>query len=63
MIRRALEDKGITITAIASRCGVTRPHVSQIIHGKRDSRRIQAAIIAALGFDPWSAAKKAGRAA
>jgi len=40
---------------IAKSLGVTRPFVSQIITGSRNSKKVKRAITAALGFNPWDA--------
>ena len=38
---------------VARRSGVTRPFVSQVISGKRNSQKIKEQIVETLGFDPW----------
>ena len=39
---------------IARELNVSRSFVSQVIAGKRDSKRVKDAISRALGFDPWA---------
>ena len=52
-IRAALLAKGHTGASIAAELRVTRQHVSEVIRGKSVSARVQDAIVAKLGRDPW----------
>ena len=52
-ILRELEDKGITLAAIGREFGVCRQHVHLVLKGRHDSRRIRAAIVEKLGWNPW----------
>ncbi len=51
-IRRDLEDKGMSLTAIARDLGVTKQHVSHVLRDKSVSARVKKAIVMALGWDP-----------
>jgi hypothetical protein len=39
-IRAWLLEKGISVSEVARKAGVPRPHTSQTIHGKRNHRRV-----------------------
>lgn len=43
-IRQIMKDRGISVSGIAKKVGVTSPSVSQVIHGKIRSHRISKAI-------------------
>lgn len=48
-IRAALLLKGVTLTAIARKCGVSTASVSRVIARQTTSKRIRAAIADAIG--------------
>ena len=50
-IRNALHNSDLNQAAIARELGVTPPHISAIIDGKRVSRRVHEAIAEAIGVD------------
>ena len=52
-IRRGLEDKGVTLTAIADELGVSCQMVSLVIREKATSARVRRAIADKLGWNPW----------
>ena len=43
-IRGWMEERGVSVTDVARRAGISRPIVSATIHGKRNSRRALAAL-------------------
>lgn len=49
MLRLALKQRGMTLTAFAESLGVSRPHLYLVLTGKRKSPRVEAAIAAELG--------------
>jgi len=49
-----LSEQGVSFSDIAKSCDVTRPYVSMVISGKRDSKKVKEQITNALGFDPWA---------
>lgn len=48
-IKAILVEKGVTVTSIAKRLGVSQPTVTLTIQGKTTSARIRAAIAEAIG--------------
>lgn len=48
-IKVELLRKGVTIASIAKELEVEAPHVSQVLHGKRRSPRVEQAIAKAIG--------------
>jgi len=42
--KRKLKDLGLTVSGAAIRLGVSREHLSRVLNGRRDSRRILDAI-------------------
>lgn len=49
-----LESKGISQANIAENLNVTQSYVSQVVAGKKNSKKIRAEISDILGFDPWT---------
>ena len=52
-IRRDLEDRGVTLAAIARELGVTRQTVSKALRNGSECSRARARIAEILGRDPW----------
>ena len=48
LLRLALKQRGLTLTAFAESLGVSRPHLYLVLTGKRKSPRIEAAVAAQL---------------
>lgn len=55
-IRLALAGRGITLADVGRHCDppVTRQYVRMVTRGERVGRRVRAAIVQALGWDPWA---------
>lgn len=54
-IRRGLEDKGHSLSAIAQKLGCTHQYVSQVTHGHRPGHKVREEIRRLLGWNPWAA--------
>lgn len=57
-IRAALLVRGVLLVDIAKKCGVSRGHISNCLSGRSKSKKIEIAIIKALGCkksDVWNA--------